>query len=62
MILFILKEKRPLKNVKFYSRSRQAKILTTDIHGVFRGLKSEDNAESWIKEGVFLRSRKFIQV
>jgi hypothetical protein len=32
---------RPLKNVPFCSRPRKAKILTTDIHGVFRGLKFE---------------------
>jgi len=29
------------QNVQFCSRSRKAKILTTGIHGVFRGLKFE---------------------
>ena len=44
---------RPLKNVQFCSSSRRAKILTTPIknsgqagiHKVFRGLKSESDAE-----------------
>ncbi len=36
--------KRPLKNVQFCPRPRQAKILTTGIHLVFRGLKFEPNA------------------
>ena len=35
---------RRLKNVQFCFRPRQAKILTTDIHRVFRGLKFEPNA------------------
>ena len=33
-----------MKNVHFCSRSRKAKILTTGIHVVFRGLKSEPDA------------------
>ncbi len=35
---------KPLKNVQFCSRARKAKILTTGIHGVFRGLKFEPDA------------------
>jgi hypothetical protein len=45
------------------SRSRQAKILTTVIHGVFLGLRFEPiiNPEhrgrrDWVKGGVFQRS------
>ena len=36
---------RPLKNAQFYSSARKAKILTTGIHGVFRGIKFEPDAE-----------------
>jgi hypothetical protein len=36
---------RPLKNVNFCLSSRKAIILTTGIHGVFRGLKFEPDAE-----------------
>jgi hypothetical protein len=36
-ILYILS---PLKKVQFCSRPRKAKILTTNIHLVFRGIKS----------------------
>ena len=36
---------RPFKNAQFCSSSRKAKILTTGIHGVFRGLKFEPDAE-----------------
>jgi len=36
---------RPLKNVQFWSRSRKAKISTTGIYGIFRGLKFEPDAE-----------------
>jgi hypothetical protein len=38
-------ETRPLKNVHFCSRLRKTKILTTVIHGVFRGLKFESDTE-----------------
>ena len=51
-------EARPLKNDQFCLSSRQAKILTTDIHGVFRGLKSEPNAEIEQK-GVFFKGLEF---
>jgi hypothetical protein len=34
---------RPLKNVRFCSRPRLAKILTTDIHSVFRGLTRQSS-------------------
>jgi hypothetical protein len=40
-----LERERPLENVHFCSSSRKAKILTTDIHCVFRGLKFETDAE-----------------
>jgi len=33
------------QNVQFCSRSRKAKILTTGIHVVFRGLKFEPDAD-----------------
>ena len=36
---------RPLKNVQFWSRSRKAKISTTGIYRIFRGLKFEPDAE-----------------
>ena len=45
---------RPLKNVQFYSSPRQVKILTTDIHEVFRGLKFEPNAGIGQK-GIFFK-------
>jgi hypothetical protein len=35
---------RPLKNAQFCSRSRKAKILTTGIPRVFRGLEFEPDA------------------
>jgi hypothetical protein len=38
-------EPRPLKNAQFWSRSRKAKILTTGIYAIFRGLKFEPDAE-----------------
>jgi hypothetical protein len=44
MKLYSISMLRPLKDVQFCSNPRQAKILTTDIHGVFRGLKFEPNA------------------
>jgi hypothetical protein len=34
-----------LKNGNFYSSSRKAKISTTEIYGIFRGLKFEPSAE-----------------
>jgi len=36
---------RPLKNGNFCSSSRKAKISTTGIYGIFRGLKFEPDAE-----------------
>jgi len=36
---------RPLKNGNFYSSSRRAKISTTGIYGIFRGLKFEPDSE-----------------
>jgi hypothetical protein len=45
---------RPLKNAKFCFSSRKAKILTTGIHPVFRGLKFEPDAEIGQK-GVFFK-------
>jgi hypothetical protein len=35
---------RPLKNAQFCSRSRKARILTTGIPVVFRGLEFESDA------------------
>ena len=55
-----LKRGRPLKNVQFRSRSRRMRILTTGIYSIFRGLKSECNAEIG-RKGTFckgLRERK----
>jgi hypothetical protein len=37
-------EWRPLKNTQFCSRSRKARILTTGIPVVFRGLEFESDA------------------
>ena len=34
-----------MKNAQFRAKSRKTKILTTGIHGVFRGLKFETDAE-----------------
>jgi hypothetical protein len=39
------KNLRPLENAQFCSSSRKAIILTAGIHGVFRGLKFEPDAE-----------------
>jgi len=36
---------RPLKNGNFCSSSRKAKISTTGIYRIFRGLKFEHDAE-----------------
>jgi hypothetical protein len=36
---------RPLQNVQSCSSSRKAKILTTGIYWIFRGLKFEPDAE-----------------
>jgi hypothetical protein len=36
---------RQFQNVQFSSKSRKAKILTTGIHAVFRGLKFEPDAD-----------------
>ena len=36
---------RPLKNGNLCSSSRKAKISTTGIYGIFRGLKFEPDAE-----------------
>ena len=36
---------KPLQNVQFCSSSRKAKILTTGIYWIFRGLKFETDAE-----------------
>jgi len=43
--LIIATDARPLKNAQFWSRSRKAKISTTGISGIFRGLKFETDAE-----------------
>jgi hypothetical protein len=46
---------RPLKNAQFRSRSRKARILTTGILSVFRGLKFEPDAEIG-RKGAFFKS------
>jgi len=46
---------RALKNVQFCSRARKAKILTTGIYGIFRGLKFESDAEIGQK-GMFFKA------
>ena len=46
--------KRPLKNIQFCLRSRKAKILTTGIHEVFRGLKFAPDTEIGQK-GMFFK-------
>jgi hypothetical protein len=43
-ILKFIKIERPLKNAQFFSRSRKARILTTGIPVVFRGLEFESDA------------------
>ena len=40
-----LKRQRPLKNGNFCSSLRKAKISTTGIYRIFRGLKFEPDAE-----------------
>ena len=42
------------QNVQFCSRARKAKILTTGIHGVFRGLKFEPDTEI-VQKGAFCK-------
>jgi hypothetical protein len=49
-----LKTLRPLKNAQFCLRSRKARILTTGIPVVFRGLEFEPDAEIGQK-GVFFK-------
>jgi len=44
---------RPLKNVQFCSRSRKARIITTGIPLVFRGLEFEPDAEIGQKGAFF---------
>jgi hypothetical protein len=48
---------RPLKNAQFCSRSRKARILTTGIPVVFRGLEFESDAEIGQK-GAFFKGLK----
>jgi hypothetical protein len=50
IIIFSL---RPLKNVRFYSRSKKTKILTTVIHLLFRGLEFESDVEIGKKRAFF---------
>jgi hypothetical protein len=42
-----------LKNVQFWPRSKKARILTTGIPGVFRGLEFEPDAEVGQKGAFF---------
>jgi hypothetical protein len=46
-----------LKNAQFCAKSRKTKILTTGIHGVFRGLKFESDAEL-VQKGAFFKGLK----
>ena len=50
-------ESRPLKRADFYSSSRKAKILTTGIYVIFRGLKFEPDEEIGQK-GAFFKGLK----
>ena len=50
-------KERLLKNAQFRSSSRKAKILTTGIPGVFRGLKFEPDAEIE-RKGAFCKGLK----
>jgi len=43
------KEARPLKNGNLCSSSRKAKISTTGIYRIFRGLKFEPDAGTLVK-------------
>ncbi len=52
---------RPLKNANFCSSSRKAKILTTGIPGVFRGLKFEPDTEIGQK-GAFCKGLKMLMM
>ena len=52
---------RPLKNAQFCSRSRKAKILTTGIYLIFRGLKFESDAEIGQK-GAFCKGLGFMDL
>ena len=55
----IMIQARLLKNAQFRFSSRKAKILTTGIHWVFRGLKFEPDAEIGQK-GVFFKGLVFL--
>jgi hypothetical protein len=50
-----------LKNVQFWSRSRKAKISTTGIYVIFRGLKFEPDVEIEQK-GAFLKVSLFLKI
>jgi len=52
-LFIMIKLKRPLQNVQFCSSSRKAKILTTGIYWIFRGLKFESDAEIGQKGTLF---------
>ena len=49
-----IEKKRPLKNAQFCSRLRKAKILTTGIPLVFRGLRFESDAKI-AQKGAFFK-------
>jgi hypothetical protein len=49
----VLRNERPFKNVHLCSRSRRARILTTGILRVFRGLKPEPDTEIGQREAFF---------
>jgi hypothetical protein len=51
--IMLPKEVRPFKNIQFWSKSRKARILTTGIPVVFRGLEFESDAEIGQKGAFF---------
>jgi prepilin-type N-terminal cleavage/methylation domain-containing protein len=51
-----------LKYAQFFAKSRKMKISTTGIHGVFRGLKFESDAELVQKGEYFKGLRGFTLV
>jgi hypothetical protein len=56
-----IKELKPLQNAHFCSSSRKAKILTTRIHLVFRGLKFEPDTDMG-QEGMFCKDLGLLEL
>ena len=61
-LVIINNRQRPLKNVQFCSSSRKAKISTTGILRVFRGLKFEPDTEIGQKGTFFKGLSRFLLV